>query len=83
MQASDISRSGEFFRCREAAPVGARLALEFSVIIDDIAMIRGRGEVVRVTSRSMAVRFLELDSASEDVLARLLARARERGEGRP
>jgi uncharacterized protein (TIGR02266 family) len=78
--ASDVSRSGVFFRTRTPRPVGTRVRLAFSVIIDDIETIRGVGEVVRVSEGGMGVRFLELDSASRDVLARLLARASERGE---
>ena len=80
--ATDVSRSGALFRCRRPPPVGSRVELAFSVIIDDIETIRGVGEVVRNEERprGYGVRFLELDSASRDVLARLLARASERGE---
>jgi hypothetical protein len=80
--AMDVSRSGAFFHTRAPRPVGARIDLAFCVIIDDIETVRGLGEVVRVGDRGMGVRFLELDSASRDLLARLLARASERGEAR-
>ncbi|HCF59173.1 MAG TPA: hypothetical protein DFS52_14415, partial [Myxococcales bacterium] len=44
----NISRSGAFVRSVDPLPVGTRVALRFSVIIDEIETVEGIGEVVRV-----------------------------------
>ena len=45
--ASDISTTGCFIRSPRPLPVGTKVALKFTVIEGDLAIIEGTGEVVR------------------------------------
>lgn len=77
---SDISRTGVFIRSDDPLPVGTKVDLRFTVILDEIEIIEGIGEVVRVVlpggkePPGMGVVFIELTSYSERLLARLLVR---------
>ena len=59
---TNVSRSGIFIKSKDPLPVGTRVALKFTIIVDDMETIEGVGEVVRVTSRpqGMGVVFTEL-----------------------
>jgi len=73
---SNVSRSGVFIRSHDPLPVGTRVALKFSIIMDDIETVEGVGEVVRVSRspRGMGVVFTSLTSHSMDLLGKLLTR---------
>lgn len=77
---SDISRSGVFIRTDDPLPVGTKVDLKFTVIVDDFETIEGIGEVVRVVLPSeseqcgMGVVFTELASYSQGLIDRLLTR---------
>ncbi len=76
----NISRSGAFVRSVDPLPVGTRVALRFSVIIDEIETVEGIGEVVRVVPpgaaqpSGMGVVFVELTKHSQELIERLLKR---------
>ena len=76
----NISRSGAFVRSVDPLPVGTRVALRFSVIIEDIETVEGIGEVVRVVPpggaqpSGMGVVFVELTKHSQELIERLLTR---------
>jgi len=80
---SNISRSGAFIRSDDPLPVGTRVALRFSVLMDEIETVEGVGEVVRVVRPGgaeppgMGVVFVELTRHSKALLERLLTRAVE------
>ena len=80
---SDISRSGVFIRSDDPLPKGTRVDLRFTVVDEDMETIEGIGEVTRVVlpggaqPSGMGVVFVELTSASERLVHRLLTR-RER-----
>jgi uncharacterized protein (TIGR02266 family) len=80
---SDISRSGVFIRSDDPLPKGTRVDLRFTVVDEDMETIEGIGEVTRVVAPGgekapgMGVVFVELTSASERLVHRLLIR-RER-----
>ena len=71
---TNISRSGAFVKSRDPLPVGTRVDLRFTVIMDDVETIEGVGEVVRVQDDppGMGVVFTELSQYSQHLLARLL-----------
>lgn len=71
---TNVSRSGVFIRSKEPLPVGTKVDLRFTVIMDEIEVIEGTGEVVRVEEDppGMGVAFTELTKYSEDLLVRLL-----------
>ncbi|MGD8318414.1 MAG: PilZ domain-containing protein [Myxococcales bacterium] len=71
---TNVSRSGVFIRSKDPLPVGTKVNLKFTVIMGDVEVIEGMGEVVRVQDDppGMGVAFTELTKYSEDLLARLL-----------
>ena len=77
---SNISRSGAFIRSDEPLPVGTRVALRFTLLMEEIETIEGLGEVVRVvpmggrSKSGMGVVFVELTRHSKALLERLLTR---------
>ena len=76
---TNISKTGVFVRTQSPLPIGTKVNLHFSVIMDDIETIEGVGEVVRVETNEsgtmgMGVVFRELSSYSRDLLEKLLTR---------
>ncbi|MFW5878335.1 MAG: PilZ domain-containing protein, partial [Myxococcota bacterium] len=77
---ADLSLSGAFIRSDDPLPVGTRVALKFTLILDEIETIEGEGRVVRVEPpggdrpSGMGVVFTELTSFSRSLLQRLLTR---------
>lgn len=71
---TNISRSGVFVKSKQPLPIGTRVNLKFTVIMDDIETIEGIGEVVRVQSdpSGMGVVFVELSQYSQHLIERLL-----------
>ena len=79
--ALNISRGGVFVRTRDVLPVGSRVKLKFSVIVEDFETIEGEGEVVRAVKEGsgsspsgIGVVFTSLTEESTKVLARLFTR---------
>lgn len=77
---TNISRTGVFVRAQSPLPVGTRVNLRFTVIMDDIETIEGVGEVVRVEkdgpNAGMGVVFRELNAYSKDLIDKLLTQRR-------
>jgi uncharacterized protein (TIGR02266 family) len=73
---TNISRSGVFIRSKDPLPVGTRVNLRFTVIMDEIETIEGVGEVVRVSNSpsGMGVAFVELTSYSQRLIDKLITR---------
>ena len=71
---TNISKSGVFIKTESPLPIGTRVDLRFTVIMDSIETIEGVGEVVRVQQNpsGMGVVFRELNSYSQDLIAKLL-----------
>jgi uncharacterized protein (TIGR02266 family) len=71
---TNISRTGVFIKSKQPLPVGTRVNLRFTVIMDDIETIEGTGEVVRVEQEpaGMGVVFRELTSYSKNLIDKLL-----------
>lgn len=71
---TNISRTGAFVKCAEPLPVGTRVDLRFTVVMDEVETIEGVGEVVRVQNDppGMGVVFTELSQYSQTLLGRLL-----------
>jgi hypothetical protein len=70
----NISHSGVFIRSKDPLPVGTRVALKFTIIMDELETIEGVGEVVRQTRNpsGMGVVFVELAGHSQDLVAKLI-----------
>jgi uncharacterized protein (TIGR02266 family) len=73
---TNISRSGVFIRSKDPLPVGTKVNLRFTVIMDEIETIEGVGEVVRVSHNppGMGVAFVELTSYSQRLVELLITR---------
>ncbi len=73
---TNISHGGVFIRSKNPLPVGTRVNLKFSIIVEDFEFIEGEGEVVRVDTTpgnmGMGVAFTRLTSASLDLINRLV-----------
>ncbi len=77
----NISRSGVFIKSDDPLPVGTRVNLRFSVIQQELEVIEGVGEVVRVVPpgtpgvvSGMGVVFVELALVSQQLVERILVR---------
>ena len=76
---TNISEKGVFVRTTTPLPVGTRVNLRFSIILDEVEGLEGIGEVIRTVEEpadeaGMGVVFTELTSFSEQVIRRLLTR---------
>ena len=71
---TNISRSGVFIKSDDPLPIGTRVNLRFTVIMDDIETIEGVGEVVRTEQDppGMGVVFRELSGYSKGLIEKLL-----------
>jgi uncharacterized protein (TIGR02266 family) len=84
---SSISQGGVFIRSKNPLPMGTRVTLKFSVIVDDVETVEGEGEVVRVETdpeeMGMGVAFTRLSAGSKDLIDRIMERHRasSRSEG--
>ncbi|PZR12640.1 MAG: hypothetical protein DI536_13725 [Archangium gephyra] len=77
----NLSRSGVFIKSDAPLPVGTRVNLRFSVIFEELEIIEGLGEVVRVVpvgtpdeTPGMGVVFVELTQVSRELVERILVR---------
>ncbi len=75
---SSISHGGVFIRSKNPLPMGTRVTLKFSVIVDDIETVEGEGEVVRVETdpeeMGMGVAFTRLSAESKALIDRIFER---------
>jgi hypothetical protein len=71
---TNISRSGAFIKSKAPLPVGTKVNLRFTVIMDEVETVEGIGEVVRVEEDppGMGVVFREIDSYSKGIIEKLL-----------
>jgi uncharacterized protein (TIGR02266 family) len=73
-QSVNISRTGMFVACDNPGPIGSPVDFEFC-LEDGLVLLKGKGEVVRVTQypvSGMGVRFRELDEDSRRCIARIV-----------
>ncbi len=70
---TNISKTGVFIKSKSPLPVGTKVNLRFTLIMDDIETIEGVGEVVRVEHAGMGILFCELADESQALIKRLLA----------
>ncbi len=78
---SNISRSGAFIRSKDPLPVGTKVNLKFTVLMQEIETIEGIGEVVRVQvdPPGMGVVFVTLTARSQHLIDKLITRRRSGG----
>ena len=77
---TNISRSGVFIKSDDPLPIGTRVNLRFTVIMEELETIEGVGEVVRIVpptagaGAGMGVVFVELTQVSKELIERILVR---------
>jgi uncharacterized protein (TIGR02266 family) len=77
---NNISRTGAFIRSDDPLPIGTKVQLRFTVILDELETLEGIGEVVRVVppggkqAPGMGVVFTELTGYSRQLLERIMIR---------
>jgi uncharacterized protein (TIGR02266 family) len=78
---TNISRTGVFVRSKTPLPIGTKVNLRFTVIMEDIETVEGLGEVVRVHEdpAGMGVVFTELNAYSKGLIDKLLTNQVQRG----
>ena len=71
---TNMPRPGVFITTPTPLPVGSRVDLKFTVVMDGIETIAGEGEVVRVESNppGMGVVFRKLETYSQRLVEQLL-----------
>src|SRR5689334_7155088 len=71
---TNVSRTGAFIKSKAPLPIGTKVNLRFTVIMDDIETIEGVGEVVRVEENppGTGVVFHEIGAFSKTLIERLL-----------
>ncbi|MEM1349975.1 MAG: PilZ domain-containing protein [Myxococcota bacterium] len=73
---TNISQGGVFIRSKNPLPVGTRVHLKFTVILDDLAIVEGEGEVVRrEVGEGMGVAFTRLSAKSKSIIDEIVDRA--------
>jgi len=79
---TNISRTGVFIKSKQPLPVGTKVNLRFTVIMDDIETIEGQGEVVRVEASppGMGVVFTSVSAYSGELIQKLLTQTRPAAE---
>lgn len=76
----NISRSGVFIKSEDPLPIGTRVNLRFSVILEELEILEGLGEVVRRVEPAagvvsgMGVVFVEMTQVSKELIERILVR---------
>ncbi len=73
---SNLSASGVFVRCDEELEIGMQVNLKFTVLDDEIEIIEGIGEIVRLQEepRGIGVEFREMTCETMAVIERLVAK---------
>ena len=74
---TNVSASGAFIKTATPLPIGSEVTLRFTVVMDDVEVIEGIGEVVRVESDppGMGVVFKKLSKYSEKLIQKLLSKS--------
>lgn len=84
---SDLSEYGVFVHTPRPAPLGAKIRLRFSVLLDDPVVISAEGRVVRhqggAQSPGMGIEFTELDPETILRINDVVSRQRPRDSGPP
>lgn len=85
---TNISRSGVFIKSDDPLPIGTRVNLRFTVIMDELETIEGVGEVVRQVAggpgrkMGMGVVFVSLTAYSRQLIEKILVRRQGRSKKR-
>src|SRR5688572_13856309 len=82
---SDLSEYGVFVHGDESLPIGSIVDLQFTVVLDDPVLLRGRGRVVRKQRMplGMGIEFIDLEPEMILRINDVVTRQRPRDSGPP
>ena len=82
---SDLSEYGVFVHADETLPIGSIVDLQFTVLLDDPVLLRGRGRIVRLQKNpsGMGIEFIDLDPEMILRINDVVTRQRPRDSGPP
>jgi len=74
---SDLSTSGVFVHCTEDIAIGTEVNMHFTVLDEEIEIIEGIGEVVRIQKnpKGVGIEFRVLEEETMQLIERLVAKA--------
>jgi len=77
---ADLSSTGVFIKSKDPLPVGTRVNLKFSVILDELHVVEAAGEVVRQSARprGMGVAFRAVGPEAQKIIGRAIKERRAR-----
>ena len=77
---TDVSSTGVFIKSRDPLPVGTRVNLKFSVILEELHVVEAAGEVVRQSQQplGMGVAFRAVGPEAQKIIGRAIKERRAR-----
>jgi hypothetical protein len=77
---ADISSTGVFIKSKDPLPVGTRVNLKFSLILDELHVVEAAGEVVRRSAQplGMGVAFRAVGTDAQKIIGRAVKERRGR-----
>ena len=77
---ADLSSTGVFIKSKDPLPIGTRVNLKFSVILDELHVVEAAGEVVRRSSKplGMGVAFRAVGPDAQKIIGRAIKERRAR-----
>ena len=77
---ADISSTGVFIKSKDPLPVGTKVNLKFSLILDELHVVEAAGEVVRHSLKplGMGVAFRAVGPEAQRIIGRAIKERRER-----
>jgi hypothetical protein len=82
---SDLSEYGVFVHAEESLPIGSIVDLQFTVVLDDPVLLRGRGRIVRKQRHppGVGIEFIDLEPEMILRINDVVTRQRPRDSGPP
>ena len=77
---ADLSSTGVFIKSKDPLPVGTRVNLKFSLILDELHVVEAAGEVVRRSAQplGMGVAFRAVGPEAQKIIGRAIKERRAR-----
>ena len=77
---ADLSSTGVFIKSKDPLPVGTRVNLKFSLILDELHVVEAAGEVVRRSTQplGMGVAFRAVGPEAQKIIGRAIKERRAR-----
>ena len=79
---ADLSSTGVFIKSKDPLPVGTRVNLKFSLILDELHVVEAAGEVVRQSTKplGMGVAFRTVGPDARKIIGRAIKERRARAK---